>query len=133
MHCLHVSSLLFYFQLSRTNQVFSFRRKKVEINRVVRPFLVVLILSITVLIIWTAINPLAWVRMENKNDPLATSGKCKSVNFSPLPFFITLMVMIVMVTISLLAILWQTKDIQDEFVESNWIFYGILAHLQVCI
>mmetsp|Transcript_31733 Transcript_31733/g.42288 ORF Transcript_31733/g.42288 Transcript_31733/m.42288 type:complete len:175 (+) Transcript_31733:1-525(+) len=43
------------------------------------------------------------------------------------------MVMIVMVTISLLAILWQTKDIQDEFVESNWIFYGILAHLQAWV
>jgi len=104
-------------------------RQKVTITQVLLPFIVIITLSIVVLIIWTVIDPPVWQREIITEAPLETYGKCNSSNITP--FIVPLCILIAVATASTMFIAWKVKDIQSEFSEWNWVFYGIFIHLQM--
>mmetsp|Transcript_14325 Transcript_14325/g.20999 ORF Transcript_14325/g.20999 Transcript_14325/m.20999 type:complete len:686 (-) Transcript_14325:257-2314(-) len=118
-----------FCKFQRIHKLFSMVRQKVTITQVLLPFIVIITLSIVVLIIWTVIDPPVWQREIITEAPLETYGKCNSSNITP--FIVPLCILIAVATASTMFIAWKVKDIQSEFSEWNWVFYGIFIHLQM--
>ena len=118
-----------YCKLLRVRKVFSMNRRKVTIFQVLWPFLLILASSIVVLIAWTVIDPLRWERVVLAERPLETYGRCTSSNL--VPFVVPLFLLVGIITAMVLFIAWRARDIQAEFCEWNYCFYGVFIHLQM--
>lgn len=118
-----------YCKLLRVRKVFSLNRRKVTIFQVLWPFLLILASSIVVLIAWTVIDPLQWERVVLAERPLETYGRCTSSNM--VPFVVPLFLLVGIITAMVLFIAWKARDIQAEFCEWNYCFYGVFIHLQM--
>lgn len=118
-----------YCKLLRVRKVFSMNRRKVTIAQVLWPFLLILASSIVVLIAWTIMDPLQWERVVLAERPLETYGRCTSSNL--IPFVVPLFLLVGIITAMVLFIAWRAKDIQAEFCEWNYCFYGVFIHLQM--
>jgi hypothetical protein len=118
-----------YCKLLRARKVFSMTKRKVTIAQVIWPFLLILASSIVVLIAWTVIDPLRWERVVLAERPLETYGRCTSSNL--IPFVVPLFLLVAIITAMVLFIAWRARDIQAEFCEWNYCFYGVFIHLQM--
>lgn len=118
-------------QLWRINRVLQFSRRKIEIRHVVGPSILFVLAAILVLSLWTALDPLRWTRVEINEFTGESIGECDSNNMAA---FIAPLIAILLIPTILTAIMaWKTKDVDDVYAESYWIFVLIIVHLEVIL
>jgi hypothetical protein len=117
------------------------RRQNVQVKQVMAPFALIIISSIVVLSVWTAIDPLIWVRKpisgfddegkKNADEPLETYGHCSSIEYGILPFIIPLGCLFALVIALTIFYSWKMKDTSTDFNDSKLTFVGIFTHIEV--
>jgi hypothetical protein len=120
----------------RINRIFhhkKMRRVKVTARDVMAPLVCLMTVNIVVLIIWTTVSPLEWVRKAGAEDRFGrvveSSGGCTSDD--SLPF------LIILATINISALLlasyqsYKARNISTEFSESEYIFRVVLLMIVV--
>ena len=111
-------------QLWRVNKVLQFSRRKISATAVAGPMVALLLATIVVLAAWTLYDPLSWVRVEVNEISGESIARCDS---DAMPIFVPLLAVLVFVPTLLTCIMaWKTKDVDETFTESAWIFTLIL-------
>jgi hypothetical protein len=122
-----------FSKLWRLSKLLSMRRRAIGVKQVLLPFCVIIAASLIVLVVWQVVDPYTWVRSEINDDPLETLGECQSRDRADdgiLPYVIPLLFLFFIITSMTAVVAWRMKDVQAELAESNWIFYGIITHIQ---
>ena len=129
-----------YSKIWRINKIFrhakGFKRVKVSEKDVLIPFLVLLVLNVSLLTAWTAVDPLHWVReyQEGRESLNSSFGYCKSENGS-----ISMGFGISLVLVNLLALIlanveaYKARNISDEYSESKYIGVAMALTLQIFV
>ena len=111
-----------YSKLRRVNRLFTrdsaFSRVRVSEKDVLKPFFVLLVINVTILICWTAIDPLTYQRQAHHsrdewNRVISTYGICKSELTAP--FLVPLIIVNLGVLIMATWQSYQTRNFQAEF------------------
>jgi hypothetical protein len=100
------------------------------------PFLAIILCSIVVLSVWTAIDPLVWIRepisgFDDEDEPLETYGRCKCENGGIIPFLVVLGLLLALVIVLTMNYSWKLKEVSSDFSDSKLIFFGIFTHIQL--
>lgn len=121
----------------RVNKIFNnpaLRRIKVTALDVSKPLFVLLATNIIILIVWTSVSPLVWVREAVSEDiygnPTESMGLCKSDK--ALPFAITLLILDLGAMSFALHQAYLARNIAVEFAESSYIMVAIGCIVLVC-
>lgn len=101
--------------LYRINKVLQFRRRKVSTRAVAGPFVLLFFASITILSVWSAVDPYLWVRREVNAVTGETYGSCSSSNARgavgvPLEYGIPLVVIAVIAAIQFSHSPWHGRQ-----------------------
>lgn len=128
-YCMIYSAL--FTKLWRVNRVLQFARRKVEVRHVAWPMGILIISVLIVLSLWTALEPLHWNRVEINDFTGASIGQCDSKN--TLAFIIPLACIALIPTVLTMLMAWKTKDVDDSFAESWWIFLLIVMQLEIIV
>lgn len=119
-----------FSKLWRLSKLMQMRRRAVQIQQVLWPFVLIILGSLVVLIVWQLLDPLVWRRNRVSDDPVETYGECQSVNYGVVPFVVPLAVLGATIIVMTAVISWKLKDVQSDLAESKWIFFGIFTHIQ---
>jgi hypothetical protein len=120
-----------FSKLWRVNQVLQFVRRKVDIAHVAWPSAILAAMTLLVLGLWTGLDPLRWNRHEINIITGESIGECSSEHIAA---FIAPLVVIVMIpTLLTFYMAWKTKDVDDAFSESRWIFTMVLIQMEVLL
>jgi hypothetical protein len=86
--------------------------------------------TLIILAIWTAVSPIEWVREEVDDTTGESFGRCRGDNVAA--WFAAPIFVIMISPIALTFIMaWKTKDVDEAFSETWWIFALIFVQLQV--
>ena len=88
-------------------------------------------LAVILLSVWTAVDSLSWTREEVNKDTGESVGRCDCDGF--VAFGIPLVLLMLVPSILTLIMTWKTKDIDDVYCESYWIFIMIVVQLEVLL
>jgi len=95
---------------------------------------VMFISSMVVLAIWTAVETYGWVRVTIDELSGETYGRCGTVDESDSwLWFVAVMLTSGFPVVMALVMAWKTKDVEDSFSESWWIFSLVFVQLQVSL
>lgn len=126
-----------YSKIWRINKIFrnakGFKRVKVSEKDVLAPFLVLFILNVILLIGWTAVDPLHWVRsyQDGRESLNSSYGYCTSENRKvSLGFGISLVLINISALILANVEAYMARNISDEFSESKYIGVAMALTLQ---
>lgn len=120
-----------FSKLWRINRVLQFVRRRVDIFHVAWPSAILVAGAIVVLALWNGLDPLEWHRYEINTTTGESIGECKSDNAAA--FIVPLAVVVMIPTLLVFYMAWKTKDVDDTFSESRWIFMMILIQLEVLL
>jgi hypothetical protein len=116
------------------NKVLQFARVKVQTWKIVVPMFVMFISSMVVLAIWTAVETYGWVRLTVDELSGETYGRCGALDDSDSwLWFVAVMLTSGFPVVMALVMAWKTKDVEDSFSESWWIFSLVFVQLQVSL
>lgn len=120
-----------FTKLWRVNKVLQFSRRTIEVRHVVGPMIAIVSMALLVLSLWTALDPLIWMRVEI--DPVSgdSIGQCSSERFAA--FIIPLIVLMLIPTVLTALMAWKTMDVDEAYAESRYIFSMILVQLEVVV
>eukprot|EP00797_Seminavis_robusta_P028426 Sro551_g164960.2 (404) ;mRNA; f:52589-53800 len=113
-----------------------YRRVNVSVGDVMVPFVVIFSLNVTILSIWTAVDPLVWVRDTGIGDDhqgglVASTGYCA---FGEGRFAITCSVLLVLVNFSAVLLsliqLYRARDLSATYSEGKYISMAMGSILQ---
>lgn len=104
---------------------------------VLKPFVLLLVANVVILICWTLIDPLVYVRLDAPgvdewNRVIETYGHCKSQG-SALPYIIPLAVLNVGLLILANYQAFQARNLEKEYHESQYIFIAMASLLQLVV
>ena len=117
-------------KLWRLSKLLQMRRRMVRIHHVLMGPAILIGLSLVVLVVWQAIDPLVWERKIISVDPLETFGQCNSANHGILPFLLPLVMILVTAVLITASLSWKLRGVQSNLAESQLIFSGIFLHIQ---
>jgi hypothetical protein len=120
-----------FSKLWRINRVLQFVRRKVDIAHVAWPSAILVAMALLVLGLWTGLDPLRWNRHEINIITGESIGECSSENSAA--FIAPLAVIVMIPTLLTFYMALKTKDIDDAFSESRWIFVMVLIQLEVLL
>jgi len=104
------------------------RRLTIKSIETMWPLAVMLLVTISILIAWTVVDPWHWERRFVSFDPPTTYGQCESDNF--LAWVIPLCsIMIGSIVLAVFAA-WRTKHIANNFSDTSSVFYSIALQAQ---
>ena len=118
-----------FSKLYRINSVLQFTRRKIQTKQVVWPMAALLLGAVVILSLWTAIDPLVWNRKEIDEFTGESIGGCESEN--ALAFGIPLIVVMLVPALLTAIMAHKTKDVDESFSESFWIFLMIVLQIEV--
>jgi len=118
-------------KLWRVNRVLQFARRKIDIKHVAWPMAILVGCAVLVLSLWTALDPLQWERKEIDSVTGESVGLCSCDGAAR--FAAPLYAIMLIPTVSTLFMAWKTKDVDDMYSESRWIFAMIVVQLQVLL
>ena len=95
------------------------------------PFVVMVVSAICLLSVWTGIDPLTWRREEINEQTGESFGKCRSDNMNA--YLIPIAVLMAISVLMTCFMAWQTKDVDERFSESRWIFYTLFSQGQILL
>jgi len=131
--CVCLGHLLIYgalfTKLWRINKVLQFRRAKVKLRHVAWPLSALMVATILILIFWTIFSPLRWDRPTMDELTEESFGKC-SGSFGPSAVLFPLALIPCLLTCYMA---YKTKDIEDTYAESKWIFVLVLVQIQMVV
>lgn len=124
----------------RINRIFhgrmaAYERVTVRVRDVMGPFGVLVGANVVILLAWTLLNPLQYVRKPHEgtdlyNRVISYYGTCRSQRGSSAPY----LAMLFVVNLSLLIVAniqaYQARSIQSEFAESKYIATAMVSFLQ---
>jgi hypothetical protein len=120
-----------FSKLWRINKVLQFSRRKVDVKQVAWPTAVLAVLALLVLSIWTGLDSFKWERDEINALTGESIGECRSDHMTA--FLSALVVLMVIPTILVGGMAWKTKDVDDAYSESQWIFTMIVVQMEVIL
>lgn len=118
-------------KLWRINKVLQAVRRKINMKQVGWPCVIFLVLALIILGLWTGIDPLQWTREEIDDETGETIGSCHSNHVWT--FLAPLVILMLVPTLLTEWMAWRTKDIDDEYAESRWIFIMVLVQCEVIL
>lgn len=105
------------------------RRRKVTHFQVLWPICFVFVAIVLVLALWTAIDPLQWVRTEIEGAyPPESKGQCASATFHA--YFWPCAGLIGVPTLCTIIAVWRTKDISQDLSDTSVTFYLVVTQFQ---
>ena len=106
-----------------------FTRRKISASAVAGPMIALLVGTVIVLTAWTLHDPLFWDRNEINELTGESIAQCDS---DSMQLYIALLGVVVAIPTVLTCVMaWKTKDVDESFTESSWIFTLILLQIQV--
>lgn len=108
------------------------QRKKVTIKDVMPIMIVMLGIEFVLLLSWQLVSPYRWHRTVTEREdgfPVESVGVCESD--SGAWFFLAIILFHVICLIYALVLSWQTKDLNNEFAESSYLFLAVMFMFQV--
>lgn len=124
-----------FSKLYRINQVFKSNLRKVKVTEkdVLKPFAVLFLLNIVVLITWTVVDPLRWSRQSI--SPFESYGTCRSEGTGVASAVCIALLALIALAALVLACMqaYQARAISDEYSESKYIGIAIICWLEVLI
>ena len=102
-----------------------FRRLKLTEKDVLPPFIVLVSANTVILVLWTVLDPLRFVRtydtgLDEWERPVSSSGSCKSQSTIGIsPYLLALMVVNLAAVIFANVQAYLARDLRTEFGESN--------------
>jgi hypothetical protein len=120
-----------FSKLWRINRVLQLRRQAIMIKQVVWPSLVLFIIALLILGLWTGLDPMQWVREETNKVTGESIGQCQSDVL--VAFVIPLIFVMLIPTLLTAYMAWRTKDVDEEFSETRWIFIMVLVQCEVIL
>uniref|UniRef100_A0A7S2VAW1 G-protein coupled receptors family 3 profile domain-containing protein n=1 Tax=Entomoneis paludosa TaxID=265537 RepID=A0A7S2VAW1_9STRA len=120
-----------FTKLWRIHKVLQFTRRRVKIKQLVWPMATLILLTLIILTLWTAISPNHWTRTEVNAVTGDSVGFCASDDMVAFVIPLVALGSIPMVATAYMA--WKTRDIDAAFAESWWIFIMILCQLEAII
>lgn len=117
-------------QLWRVNRCMRYKRKQVELWRVMWPSLVLFSLVIILLSVWTAKDGFVWVRNVLDENTGETIGTCASEQ--TLQYLGPIYLLHTVPTVLAGVMAYKTNGIDDEYSEAKWVLIFILVQIQVC-
>lgn len=117
-----------FCKLWRIDLVLQAAKRRVTYLQAMWPCFVVLLVTVLVLIIWTAHDPWLWERDFVRLVPPETLGKCTSDNFAA--YFWTLTAILMFCNLCTLIMAWKTQTIAQNLSDASTVFYLILTQLQ---
>jgi hypothetical protein len=121
------------WRINRVLQCSRARRKSIGIKKVIWPCVLMLSASVTVLTVWTAVDPFQWKRTPiDPDEPQEESfGQCAS---SYEMIFICILGAVTFTPLVMsMFMAYKTKDIDSKFSESSWAFMTIVFQVQVLV
>jgi hypothetical protein len=85
--------------------------------------------TLIILAIWTAVSPIEWVREEVDDITGESFGRCRGEHVTA--WFAPISVIMIIPIALTFVMAWKTKDVDQAFSETWWIFALILVQLQV--
>jgi len=119
-------------KMNRVNNILQFtRRRKMKVRYLLAPMVGFVILAVMVLTVWTAVDPLVWTRTEIDSVTGESIGICNCDHYAA---FMAPLVVVAVIPAFLTAFLaWKTRDVDESYTESWYIFVLILLQLEVMI
>ena len=110
----------------------NFRRISVRARDVLTPFVVLMTLNVLLLLLWTLLDPLVWMRTEPNSD-YQSYGYCTTQGNS-WKIFIALLVALNFCALTMACFqAWRARKISTEFSESSYVAYTIFSLLQALL
>jgi gamma-aminobutyric acid type B receptor len=120
-----------FSKLWRIHRVLQMRRQAILIKQVVWPSLVLFVMALFILGLWTGLDPMHWVREETNEVTGESIGQCQSNNM--VAYVIPLVIVMLIPTALTAYMAWRTKDVDEEFSETHWIFIMVLVQCEVIL
>jgi uncharacterized membrane protein len=120
-----------FSKLWRIHRVLQMRRQVVLIKQVVWPSLVLFAIALFILGLWTGLDPMQWVREETNDVTGESIGQCQSSNMAA--YVIPLVIVMLIPTLLTAYMAWLTKDVDEEYSESHWIFIMVFIQCEVIL
>lgn len=119
-------------KMNRVNNALQFtRRRKTKTRYLLAPMVGFVVLAVMVLTVWNAVDPLVWTRTEIDSVTGESIGICNCDHYAA---FMAPLVVVAVIPAFLTALLaWKTRDVDESFTESWYIFVLILLQLEVMI
>ena len=118
-------------KLWRINQVLQVTRRRIDVKQVAWPSLVLVVLALIILSIWSAIDPLVWEREEIDTETGESIGSCNCDHLTA--FLLPLIIVMIIPTFLTGLMAWRTRDVDEEYSESRYIFIMILIQAEVML
>jgi gamma-aminobutyric acid type B receptor len=114
-----------------------FQKVQVSMRDVLAPLAVLLTLNVFVLVTFTVLSPLHFIRLDHVgtddwNRVISTYGTCQS-NTRTWPYFSLLVLINASALLFALVQAYQARSIQSEFAESKYIAIVMLSFLQIFV
>jgi hypothetical protein len=120
-----------FSKLWRVNEVLQFSRRKINMKHVAWPFAMLSFLTLVILSVWTAMDSLQWIRVELNESTGESIGRCQSDHISA--FLVPLVVLVLIPTVLTGFMAWKTKDIDEVYSESQWIFTMFVSQIEIIL
>jgi hypothetical protein len=120
-----------FSKLWRINEVLQFSRRKIDMKHVAWPFAMLAFLTVVILSVWTALDSLQWNRVELNESTGESIGRCQSDQIAA--FLVPLVVLLLIPTVLTGCMAWKTKDIDEVYSESQWIFIMIVSQFEIIL
>jgi hypothetical protein len=118
-----------FCKLWRVNRVLQFSRRKITTRQVVWPLAILTFIKLMILSLWTALDSLHWSRVEINEITGESIAECQSKHMSA--FLGTLVVVMLIPTFLTAYMAWKTKDVDEAYSESKWIFIMIISQIEI--
>jgi hypothetical protein len=118
-----------FTKLWRLDRVLQFRKRSaVTARRACVPLLFFLFVTISILIVQTALDPWTWERTTISEIPAESYGKCTNQRFWA--YFGPLIGILFTAELLTMVFAWKTADVPEDFRDSGAVMYACFAHLQ---
>jgi hypothetical protein len=118
-----------FSKLWRVNKVLQFSRRKITTRQVIWPLAILACIKLMILSLWTALDRLQWSRVEINEITGESIAECQSEHMSA--FLGTLVVVMLIPTFLTAYMAWKTKDIDEAYSESKWIFIMLIFQIEI--
>ena len=121
-----------FTKLWRVHKVLQFSRQKVRFAQVIWPMVLLCTAAFAILTLWNIIDPLVWNRKEIDASTGESIGMCDSSD--NVTVFLVPLALVLLIPSCLMGLMaFRTKDVDEAFSESKWIFILILVQFEVVL
>jgi hypothetical protein len=110
-----------------------FRRVVIREKDVMKWIILVFVLNVALLLLFTLIDPLRWVRQYINDDPTNSYGFCKAKGNASIAFSSLLILLNAGALVLACVMSYRSRKMDNEYTESRWIGVACLSWVQVIL